>query len=40
MPTQPGEAAAIVLSQVAEGFSADAAGYALDPEYFSLIRRR
>ena len=40
MPTQPVEADAIVLSQVAERFSADAAGYALDPEYFSLIRRR
>jgi|SRR5271154_521956 len=38
MPTQPTEAEAIVLSHVAEEFSADAAGYALDPEYFSLIR--
>jgi hypothetical protein len=40
MPTQPAEAEAIVLCQVAEEFSANAAGYALDPEYFSLIRRR
>jgi hypothetical protein len=40
MPTQPVEARAIVLSQVAETFSAAAAGYALDPEYFSLIPRR
>jgi hypothetical protein len=40
MPTRPGEAEAIELSRVGEEFSADAAGYALDPEYFSLIRRR
>jgi hypothetical protein len=39
MPTQPAEAEAIALSEISEGFSADAAGYALDPEYFSLIRR-
>jgi hypothetical protein len=40
MPTQPSEAQAIELSHVAEEFSAAAAGYALDPEFFSLIRRR
>ena len=40
MPTQPAEAEAILLCHVAEEFSADAAGYALDPEYFSLMRRR
>jgi hypothetical protein len=40
MPAQPVEAEAIMLSQVAEAFSADAAGYALDPEYFALIPRR
>jgi hypothetical protein len=40
MPTQPDEAAAILLTRVAEAFSAEAAGYALDPEYFSLIPRR
>ena len=40
MPTHPAEAEAILLNQVTEEFSADAAGYALDPEYFSLIRTR
>ena len=40
MPTQPVEAEAILLCRVAEEFSADAAGYALEPEYFSLIRSR
>ena len=39
MPTQPDEAAAIQLTRVAEAFSAEAAGYALEPELFSLIRR-
>jgi hypothetical protein len=40
MPTQPAEAEAIELSRIAEEFSAEAAGYAFDPEYFSLIRKR
>ena len=39
MPTQPDEAAAIQLTRVVEAFSAEAAGYALEPELFSLIRR-
>jgi hypothetical protein len=40
MLTQPAEAEALLLCHVAAEFSADAAGYALDPEYFSLIRKR
>jgi hypothetical protein len=40
MPSHPAEADAISLSPVAEAFSANAAGYAFDPEFFSLIRRR
>ena len=39
MPAQPHEAAAIQLTGVAEAFSAEAAGYAFEPELFSLIRR-
>jgi hypothetical protein len=37
MPTQPTEAEAISFSPIAEGFSAVAAGYALDPEYFQTV---
>jgi hypothetical protein len=40
MPTQPSEAQAIELFCVEEQLIADAAGYALDPEFFSLIGRR
>ena len=40
MPTRPDEAAAIQLTHVAEAFSAEAAGYALEPELFSMISRR
>jgi hypothetical protein len=39
MPTQPDEAVAIQLTRVAEAFSAEAAGYAFEPELFSLMRR-
>ena len=40
MPTQVEEAEAIHLSHVHQGFSAVAAGYALDPEFFELISKR
>ncbi|HEX3602595.1 MAG TPA: hypothetical protein VHU43_00790 [Steroidobacteraceae bacterium] len=40
MPTQGEEAEAIQLSHVRQGFSAIAAGYALDPEFFGLIKKR
>jgi hypothetical protein len=40
MPSLPAQAEAICLSHVAGGFSALAAGYALDPQFFSLMPRR
>jgi hypothetical protein len=40
MPGRAQEAEAIVLSHIAEGFSACAAGYALEPEFFAMMRRR
>lgn len=40
MPSQPAEAEVIFLSHVEQAFSAFAAGYASDPAFFSLIRRR
>jgi hypothetical protein len=40
MPGGLGEAERICLTQVAEKFSAVAAGYALDPEFFAAMRRR
>ncbi|HEY2780853.1 MAG TPA: hypothetical protein VGI90_08755 [Steroidobacteraceae bacterium] len=39
MPTQAEEAESIQLSHVRQGFSAIAAGYALDPEFFGLIKK-
>jgi adenine-specific DNA methylase len=40
MPSRAQEAEAIFLSQVLEEFSACAAGYALEPEFFATMRRR
>jgi hypothetical protein len=40
MPIQIGDAEAIQLSHVHQGFSAIAAGYAPDPEFFGLIKKR
>jgi hypothetical protein len=39
-PMEPGDAAAVTLTYVAEEFSADAAGYAFDPQFFDLMVRR
>jgi hypothetical protein len=40
MPGGVGEAERVCLTQVAEKFSAVAAGYAPDPEFFAAMRRR
>ncbi len=40
MPSRTQEAEAIFLSHVPEEFSACAAGYALQPEFFATMRRR
>ncbi|HEY2463558.1 MAG TPA: hypothetical protein VGI32_05830 [Steroidobacteraceae bacterium] len=40
MPSSAAEAEAIFLSRIDEGFSACAAGYAFEPEFFALMRRR
>jgi hypothetical protein len=40
MPSSIDEARAISLTPVEQPFSAFAAGYALDPEYFTSMRRR
>jgi len=40
MPSEALEAHAISLTHVQQAFSAVAAGYALDPEYFASMRRR
>ena len=40
MPGGLNEAERIHLTHVAEKFSAAAAGYALDPEFFAAMRRR
>jgi len=39
MPGRSEDAEAIFLSRIDEGFSASAAGYALDPEFFASMRR-
>ena len=39
MPSRVEDAEAIFLSRIDEGFSASAAGYALDPEFFASMRR-
>jgi hypothetical protein len=40
MPSSEAEAQGIFLSRIEEDFSACAAGYALEPEFFALLRRR
>lgn len=40
MPSDAREAEGISLTHIAQGFSACAAGYALEPEFFALTRRR
>jgi len=40
MPSSTLEAHAISLTKVEQAFSAFAAGYALEPEFFALMRRR
>jgi hypothetical protein len=39
MPSSTREAQAISLTKVEQPFSAFAAGYALDPEFFASMRR-
>jgi hypothetical protein len=40
MPSDAAEAEAICLSHISRAFSAAAAGHAIDPEFFALMRKR